>query len=521
MYTIELYDELYENDLFEQVIPIQLIDELTSLNEAEYNKSIEKLKLEIIDANKFIKANDCKQITNPITFVRNGYPSDDGLLSNIIFGITKEDRAGTFAYIDLGGTFIDPSCYKVWSRMDSRIKEIVHQTKKYILDDSGELIENDKGKTGIKFLKDNFDKIKFRTTESIKRDLKIKYLKSNKDRMFINKYIVIPAYYRDSNNSGKNQGVGAINKIYVSLLLAVNSLKSTRDFGFDDTGAIEGRIQEILVTIYDWFVGNTNASIKEEGTGMSKKKGIIRRANMSKTTDYSSRLVLSAPDMKVECVDDLMVNLEQSALPLAATIADFYPYIVFNIKKFFENEFGTVSKYPVMGENGELTYYTPKDPLIEFSEERIKKELKRFVHGFSNRFIPIEVPLEDGPKGKKYYMKFKGRKSDELNDQNLINRKLTWVDVFYQAAVEATRDKVIFITRFPIDSYFNQYPTKLVVSSTKETEQVYIDGHFYPFYPKIREDQIGKDTSKLFVDTMMISNLFLKAIGGDYDGVAI
>lgn len=438
---------------------IGIIDQLESLNEsyqylseAEYTKKVEKLKLEIMDVDKFVKVNDCKQITNPITFTREGGPSPDGLLSNDIFGITKADRAGIFAYIDLHGTFIDPSVYKAWCRLDSRVKSIVHETERYSLNEDGELVVDPHGKTGIKFLKDNIKKINFRHTESAKRDLKINYIEANTDRMFITKYIVIPAYYRDMNNSGgKNVGVGAINKIYVSLLQSVRSLESTLDYGFSDNGPICGRIQETLVTIYDWFVGNTNDAIKEEGTGISGKFGILRRSNMSKTTDNSSRLVLSAPDNKVESVNDLKVQYDRSAIPLAAIIADFYDYMIFHIKQFFNNEFGTVSKYPVIDSNGNVAEYTPKDPLIEFSDERIKHELKNFTHSYSDRFVPIEVPLEDAPKGKIYYMRFKGKsKENNIEGESIYNRRLTWLDVFYQAAVEATKNKVVFITRFPI-----------------------------------------------------------------------
>ena len=68
------------------------------------------------------------------------------------------------------------------------------------------------------------------------------------------------------------------------------------------------------------------------------------------------------------------------------------------------------------------------------------------------------------------------------------------------------------------DSYFNQFTTKIVVSSTKETEPMYIDNEYYPFYPKIRDEDIGKNTGDKFIDTMMISNLYLPGIRGDYDG---
>src|SRR5699024_7484811 len=131
-------------------------------------------------------------------------------------------------------------------------------------------------------------------------------------------------------------------------------------------------VQDTLVMIYDWFCGNNNPSLVDRGTGISGKFGLIRRANMSYTSDYSSRLVLSAPELKVETVNDLMVNLDRSAAPLAACVADFYPFVLFHLRKFFENEFLNVISYDVLspGSDTEEPHFTTvrvKNPMIAFS----------------------------------------------------------------------------------------------------------------------------------------------------------
>ena len=40
---------------------------------------------------------------------------------------------------------------------------------------------------------------------------------------------------------------------------------------------------------------------------------------------------------------------------------------------------------------------------------------------------------------------------------------LTWCDLFYMAACDVTSDKMVLITRFPIDSFLNQIVLPLVV----------------------------------------------------------
>ena len=68
---------------------------------------------------------------------------------------------------------------------------------------------------------------------------------------------------------------------------------------------------------------------------------------------------------------------------------------------------------------------------------------------------------------------------------------------------------------YKCDSYTNQITTEVTVSCTKETEPMMINDIFYEYYPKIRKEDIGIDTSNKFIDTMNFSNVYLKGMGGD------
>lgn len=427
------------------------------LTEEEYTKITDRLRIEILNVEEFVKKNEVKCISDPRAFIRDGIPSPEGLVSNEIFGISNEERAGTFGYIDLYGWFIDPSCYKAWIRIDNKVRNIVHGIGKYKVNAQGEIVEDEvNGETGIKFLKKNLDKIKFKTNESLKRDLKVTYLEKNRDKMFIKKYIVIPPYYRDKNSgSGRIIGLGGVNKLYSNLIIATNALSSTQDFMFDASDTMNARVQETILCLYDWFCGNSNKSLNvESGQALSSKLGLIRRANMSKTADFSSRLVLSEQNLKAETPEDMMVSFDKSAIPLTATIAGFRDFITFHLRRFFDNEFMATERYPVVDSKGVMHYVVPKDPFIEFSDERIKLEMERFLHGYNNRFVPIEVPVEG--TSDKFYMVFKGSNTSPLQSENILDdkirhRRLTWCDILYIAAVEATKNKNVLITRFPIN----------------------------------------------------------------------
>lgn len=495
--------------------------EFIPVNEIEYNKAVEHLKLEVLDLDRFIKVNGCKQITNPVFYNRDNIPTEDGLLSHQIFGITQQDRAGIFGYIDLNGWYLDPSCYKNWCKIDPNIKKVVHKDGRFIVNVKGEIVPDDSGSNGVEFLRKNIDKIKFKSNESIKRDLRVRYLEKNRNRMFINKYLVIPPYYRDTNTGKRSVGVGGVNKIYSQLIIAVDALKTTQEYGFDMSGPMMGRVQEIILNLYDWFCGNSNSTIQTDtGAGISGKLGILKYANMGKTTNYAARLVISAPELKANRPEDMMVNFDKSAIPLAAAIACFRPFVQFYVRSFFEREFIGTEQIPVMDKNGKITYRIPKDPLMVFSDERIKKEMEAFLHSYNNRYVPIEVPLEDSDEI--VYMQFQGfRKDENIETESIFNRRLTWCDIFYQATVEASKGRMVVVTRYPIDSRFNNITTEVEISSTKITEPLYIEGQYYKYYPKIREEEIETNTGNKFVDTFKLSNLYLDGMGGDYDGDTI
>ena len=477
------------------------------------------LKTEVLDVEDFVKVNNVKEITDPIFFVRNGVPTEEGLLSNEIFGITKDERSNIFGYIDLHDWFLHPLAYIEWSRMDSRIKDIVFGTKKFIVNDAGDFEENENGKCGVKFLKENFSKIKIKSTESTKRDNKIKFLKNDEKRIFIKKYIVIPAYYRDVNSTGDGRvGVGELNKYYSSLIIAVRSLKETQEYGLSMSDATKGRIQETLVHIYNHLCGT--GGMETDGIGLSKKYGIIKTSVMSKTADSGSRLVISAPNIKAENVESLMIDTEHCALPLASALVNFKPFIIFNVKRFFDNEFASNPTHTMVNDKGEHELVQIKNPEMVFSDVEIESQMNKFIHGYSKRLVPVEVPLTNGKTAK---MEFKGFYMDP-NDLDRVpknpvqSRYMTWCDVFYIAAVEATKDKCVLITRFPMDSYWNEFPAKVRISTMKETEPIVIGANYYPWYPKIRPEDINANTSNMFIDTLQFTNLNLTSIGGDYDG---
>ena len=88
--------------------------------------------------------------------------------------------------------------------------------------------------------------------------------------------------------------------------------------------------------------------------------------------------------------------------------------------------------------------------------------MERFLHGYNNRFVPIEIPVEG--TDKKYYMAFRGHSNpDEAKDnsESIYKRRLTWCDVFFIACTESVKNRNVLVSRFPI--VFYRWPWQEIV----------------------------------------------------------
>ena len=498
---------------------------------------IRQLDIKPLDVDKFIKVNELKAITNPMFFARTNMPTVDGLLSNEIFGITKDDRTTIFAYIDLAGEyFLHPLAYKIWSRLDSNVKLCVYEMDTFVYDpEKGKLKSDPKGETGLKFLMKLIKTVDFKKTGSSKREVKINFLEKYREKLFMKDVVVIPAGMRDVNTEADGKvGVGEINKLYNAVVRDAKALQESDDYGLSLNGTLRGRIQDNIVKIYNWFIFGRDplTGADAQASGLSRKLGLIRRAGMKKSFDWGSRLVICTQNLRKEKLSDLDVDLDSIGLPLAAVCANLFPYMLYWIRNWFSNRLSDVQT---------LTVYNTKTKKLEqtkidswqtvYSDERIKKEIGRFMHGMSNRFVPIEAPIMNPTKGTNYYLQFKGYNVPNediakklINDQmskesfHLNSRPLTWCDLIYMAAMEVTKDKMTLITRFPMDSYYNQFPAKIKVISTIETEPILVWNTFYKKYPKITLADINQNSSNHFVDVALPNNVRLGSIGGDFDG---
>lgn len=475
------------------------------------------MKIDLIPMKEFIRVNNLREVNNPVVFEKGYTPTSTGVLSKEIFGVSVKERKLNFAYINLSGHFLSPIIFKILKRLNRNFESVIAGTKHFVIK-NGQLVEDEEnGETGIEWLYANWENIKFEKNSSMMRNERIDVLKNTpKDKLFLEVYPVIPAFYRDVNLQaamGQQQTpkLPEINDMYCKLIRFSSIIANGNNFDFY-LNATRHKMQLLLVDIYNHLKGK-----------IDKKQGIIRKSLLGKSVDYGSRLVISAPVFDSNRVEDMQVSFFYTGVPLAQCCSLFTPFIIAWVKRFLQRELEqSGATYPIKTKDGQIRRLKLKDPELYFNEEYIKKQMDRFIFAPGDRFQRIELPIDpkEGIKGK-VYLKIAGRFMEPGKTETespLTVRDATWCDLFYMAAVDVTADKHVLITRYPLLDYFGIFTTRVSVLSTHKTMPMYVGNKVYANYPIVDLEKNSQEVSTLFVDTLTMSNLYLTGLGGDYDG---
>ena len=478
------------------------------------------MKIKLLNTDLFVKANKLKEITNPVTLDRGSVPTVDGLLSTEIFGITPTERKRTYAYIDLHSHFLHPLVYKQLKRLDRRIDYIISGTKKFNIDKSGNIVDDEEGSTGIDWLYENWDKIKWVKNDSSLRNERVDLISGNpRDVLFMRYFIVEPAYYRDINLQKAGVGRPSLHEInvgsdqtngssYSKLLRLAISINTSGAFAFALNNT-KFQIQLCMVDIYNYFKSR-----------IEKKFGIIKKGIMGKSIDYGSRMVISSPHFDMEHFDQSICDFEHCGLPLANCISNAMPFFVGWLAEFFRREFEAMAnKYPAYDvKSGTVKYVQLKNPIAYFNDDYCNKLMNKFINSYNERFDPIEIPTEEPGT---YFMAFKGR---VIEPESVIRefggkeRYMTLTDLMFIAAANIYRDKHVIITRYPITSFQSLYPILVNPLTTQKTCTMEYGGVTYKFYPVIDTSIPKGSVAKQFINVLWMQNTRIGTLNADYDG---
>lgn len=478
------------------------------------------MEMLLLDIDKLVKLNNIKPVTNPVSFDKGLYPSKDGLFSTEIFGTTSAERKRTCGYIPLGRKFISPKAYITLKQLNRKFVDLVAGTKSFSIN-NGELVEDEDGGTGIEWLYKNWENISFQKNDSQKRNQKIDLLGSvSKDEIFIDKFLVVPPFYRDVNlqqvADGGSPRIPEVTNLYAAIIRNANVLRSSDTFDFM-TNALVGKTQDLLVEVYNMWKSK-----------LEKKYGYIRKFLLGKSVSWCSRVVITADVESDESPDDHRVDFFHTGVPLSHTISMTTPFIMYWIKRFFKTRlYDNKDKFPIVDrKTGNTIYVKLENPEVYYNDEYIEKQMDRYINNPSSRFDKIEVPIKRSER-EKYGLKspvyvtftgYKGKLTTMQKEEDKIERAMTWTDLFYLAAKDVTEDKHIIVTRYPVLDFLGTFITKVTILSTRYTMPMIINGVLYEDYPIVDFSIKPERLDSYFMDSFKLNPLYLPGIGGDHDG---
>jgi hypothetical protein len=374
--------------------------------------------------------------------------------------------------------------------------------------------KNYKVGTGMEFFYNAWDKldwkpIKGQAQGTFDRRKFLSLLK--KDEIFIDKWLVIPPYYRDIDMQGgkKNE----INKLYTRLVTNAAAIKqSSAIFSIFGTTPAHKKIQDTINELYSYFIDLVGGS-----------KGYIHRYVMGKATDFSARCVISGARYDAKSQDDVEVTYSHSATPLSTCIKAFSPFIVYGVRKFIEKIIAGSEFMWNLTDKGtvERQELAPnwKDTI---GSENINRLIDLYYESQEHRLDDFTLPLKNGGTTKLWVIPNEGWDPEESQlpkDQAMIENKwkpVNLTELFYMAAYDTVRDKTIYITRYPIEDQHNIYPSLMNIIPCESYGPRMIENTLYPRFPKAF---IGFASLRVFfIDTLRVFPSYLKALGGDFDG---
>ena len=469
---------------------------------------------------RIIENSKLKPVTDPISF-SGTEPTEGGLFSPDIFGRTPDEQNRQFAYIDLHDRFFHPYIYEILDDlMPKRFKKCAAGEGSWALDKDGYLVELKDGdpgyenmNSGISWLVEIYPKMKYKTSDSLVRKDKIKLLKDFKpEEVIISKWLVIPIKYRDIDRNSSVHILPELDERYNNIIRYANSL-SDRTFSYFNY-AVRYNLQNELV------------NIRKYGQSLLEKKwGFFHRFILGKSIDRGSRDVISVPSFRgYQKPSDNPIDMFHTGIPLAKCLIIGYDFIMRYCVNFFADNFRNRRDYPVYelvdGEYKITKSVEIKDQMERFNTGYLEKKINRFKNSHGTRFEPITILTKDNHEIPIHMSgQFMELRPGSKYSSTILNRPMTWTDLFYQAAVNTLSDKYVYITRYPIEGYNSIFPTQCLPLSTIDTIPARINSMGeeidYPRYPLIDLNTPRDKISNCFNDTVTMSDLCISAMGAD------
>jgi DNA-directed RNA polymerase beta' subunit len=280
------------------------------------------MKLRLLDIEDYISANKLKPVTSIRLYEKIEKTDPNGLFSEEIFGkFGSTERRKKFAYINLGVKVIHPEVFSIIASLDTTISKCLINKATFSITETGVLVEDPEGASGVQFFISIFDKLNLKKYEKNKPK-QVKFIKENRNRIFISKYLVLPAGIRDLSISKTSKQVlvnfSDLSELYTNLIRYTHTLGSNiESVPIEIKNIVTEQIQKTTIEINNW--------IKDRLKG---KTGVIRGGLFKKVVDYSGRLLIGT---------DHTLPLGTVGLPWPVVLKLYEPFAVNKILKKDQN----------------------------------------------------------------------------------------------------------------------------------------------------------------------------------------
>ena len=349
------------------------------------------MRLDLLNVDNVVRKNKLRKVERQILMDSSGEPDPDGLYSYEIFGrLGSPDRKLRFAYIDLGGKFMHPMVYGVIRTMSRGIGGLFQRSTWWRINPKGGWLEQSEegapgAGTGLPWLYANWDSIRWKSTGTKAREARIRLLsKLTRKEVFIDKWLVIPPFYRDMDRRGGRLAMDDITGMYKRLITLGQGRTAGDSFV---SGMVDWRTQSVLNELYDMLVNR-----------LAKKRGTIKRDVLSKNIDYAVRSVISECKLDTNTHRDLQVPYGWIGVPLHMALVLFFPFAAHQMEamlaEFKSDTLVVTGFHPGAKKRYELLRKTVAG-LTSASFERL---VNLFGRSHDHRLAPMEILTEQGKR---------------------------------------------------------------------------------------------------------------------------
>jgi hypothetical protein len=505
-------------------------DEISILTPNKIGTLADPVNIAIMDVDGFIRDQNVLPVTSTLTMEPStNLFHPEGLYSEIIFGSTgSPDRLLRFGYMDLNTPILNPKIFKLVMQLGSIYKDIMSGAAYAIFDPltkdfqrvTGDPLNTPGADTGYSFFLKHFGEIKFRTTDSSKRDERIEVIEQYRNYAVLVRHLVEPAGLRDITNDSSGRLVqDDINKLYTSLLLYTRSIPRGSQSPLYDP--VRYQIQSKAQEIYEYLENFLDGKRGFIQGSFARRKVAMGTRNVITATPF---MASSPEDPQLHKADDVVVGVYQ-------TIKGLQPFTKFALHTIFLDPiFKTeiVSQIALSDPKTGKLVYTSISPAVRdywTSSDGINKIINQF-RNIDLRRKPVMIRDKEG---KDYALLMVYDDGDQIalcrSVDDLIARwprpvdksklrPLTYIEMFYIVAETISVGKHGLVTRYPVIEQGSSYVAELHVISTTPSRNVTLVNLLSP--------ELGGMTLRQYpvlgasyMDAMMVHPSKMAALGAD------